>query len=481
LIKRNGLISAKPFNLSNPITHTRQLPESAVRKFSLQDLDARLNKMIDFATVDIWRIRLEELPFGKSLLLRQLRIILLALRGFYRDNCFFRASSLTFNTMLSIVPVAAILFAIAKGFGFEALLRREILGNFPGQAQQEVLTKVIDFAESMLQTAKGGIIAGVGTVILLWSVLNVLSNIEASLNEIWQIKQSRSWGRKFSDYLALMLLAPVLFIVSSSATVFVTARITELTNEIRLLGIISPVISLGLKLIPYVLIWILFTVIYILMPNAKVNLKAGVTAGIVAGTIFQIVQWGYISFQVGATRYNAIYGSFAALPLFLMWVQISWWVFLFGAELSFANQNVNTYEYEPDAKSISPAFRKVLTLQITHLLVKNFAAGAPPATDTEISNRFKIPIRLVHHILDDLIQSRVISQTRTAEDEEFGYQPARDISTLTIEYVVNAIELNGTDRLPVARTAEFEALSHAMEKFRAEMEASPANKLLKDI
>jgi len=452
-----------------------------VRKFSLKDLDAWLNKMIDFVTVDIWRIRLEELPFGKSFLIRQLRIILLALRGFYKDDCFYRASSLTFNTLLSIVPVAAILFGIAKGFGFEAMMRRQILGNFPGHAQQEVLTKVIDFAESMLQTAKGGIIAGVGTVILLWSVINVLSNIEASLNEIWEIKQSRSWGRKFSDYFALMLLGPVLFIVSSSATVFVTTRITELTNEIRLLGIISPVISLGLKLIPYVLIWILFTVIYVLMPNTKVNLKAGFTAGIIAGTIFQFAQWTYITFQVGAARYNAIYGSFAALPLFLMWVQISWWVFLFGAELSFANQNVNTYEYEPDAASISPAFKKVLTLQITHLLVKNFAAGARPLTDSEISNRLKIPIRLVHNILYDLIQSRVISETRTTEDEEFGYQPARDISTLTIEYVVNAIELNGTDSIPVARTEEFETLSHAMEKFRDEMEASPANMLLKDI
>ena len=450
-------------------------------KFSLKDFDAWLNKIIDFVSVDIWRVRLEDLPFGKSFLIRQLRIILLTLRGFDEDKCFFRASSLTFNTLLSIVPVAAILFGVAKGFGFEALLRREILEKFPGQAQQEVLTKVIEFAESMLETAKGGIIAGIGTVILLWSVIKVLSHIEASLNDIWEIKEHRSWSRKFSDYLALMLLSPLIFIVSSSATVFVTTQITQLTNKIVLLGIISPVIFLSFKLIPYVLIWVLFTIIYILMPNTKVNIKAGLTAGIIAGTIFQLVQWGYISFQVGATKYNAIYGSFAALPLFLLWVQISWWVVLFGAELSFANQNVNTYEYEPDAKSISPAFRKVLTLQITHLLVKNFAGGDPPLTDTEISSRLKMPIRLVHSILYDLIQSRVISETRTDEDEVFGYQPARDISTLTIEYVVNAIEQSGTNSIPVAKTEEFEALSHAIEKFRDDMEASPANKLLKDI
>jgi len=452
-----------------------------VSKFSLKDLDNWLNKMIDFVTVDIWRLRLEDLPFGRSFLIKQLRVILLTFRGFNEDKCFFRASSLTFNTLLSIVPVVAILFGVAKGFGFEAMLKEEILDKFPGHAQHEVLLKVIDFAESMLQTAKGGIIAGIGVAILLWSVINVLSHIEASLNDIWEIKEHRSWGRKFSDYLSLMLLSPVLFLVSSSATVFITTQITQLTNKISLLGVISPLIFLSFKLIPYVLIWILFTIIYTLMPNTKVSLKAGIIAGIIAGTIFQLVQWAYINFQIGAARYNAIYGSFAALPLFLMWVQVSWWVVLFGAELSFANQNVNTYEYEPDAKNVSAAFKKLLTLQIAHLLVKNFAAGDPPLTDTVISYRLKMPIRLVHGILYDLVQSRVISEVRTEEDQIFGYQPARDISTLTIKYVVDAVEQNGINSIPVARTKEFEALSRAIEEFRDEMEASPANKLLKDI
>ena len=452
-----------------------------VSKFSLKDFDAWLNKIIDFVTVDIWRIRLEDLPFGKSFLIRQLRIILLTLRGFDEDKCFSRASSLTFNTLLSIVPVAAILFGVAKGFGFETLLRREILEKFPGQAQQEVLVKVISFAESMLETTKGGVIAGIGMVILFWSVINVLSHIEAALNDIWEIKESRSWGRKFSDYLALMLLSPLMFILSSSATVFITTQITQLTKQIALLGIISPLIFLSFKLIPYVLIWILFTVIYILMPNTKVNLKAGLMAGIVAGTIFQAVQWGYISFQIGAAKYNAIYGSFAALPLFLMWVQISWWVVLFGAELSFANHNVDTYEYEPDSNKVSPAFKKVLTLQVAHLLIKNFAAGERPLIDTEISSRLKMPIRLVHNILYDLVQSRVITETRTKEEQKFGYQPARDINSLTIKTVVDAVDQTGSNTIPVARNEEFAALSDALEKFSEEMAASPANRLLKDI
>ena len=452
-----------------------------MNKNSTPDIKDWINRAIAFISTDIWRVRLEDLPFGKSFLIKQLRIIILTLRGFDQDKCFFRVSSLTFYTLLSIVPVAAMLFGIAKGFGFERMLRKELFERFPGEAQQEVLVKVIEFAESMLEATKGGLIAGIGLIVLFWSVIKVLSYIETSLNDIWKIKENRTWGRKFSDYLAVMIISPLLIIVSSSATVFITSQITQLTNQIKLLGMISPLIFLSFKLIPYVLIWILFTVIYVLMPNTKVNLKAGLVAGIIAGTIFQIVQWGYISFQVGTARYNAIYGSFAALPLFLMWVQVSWWVVLFGAELSFAGQNVGTYEYEPDSRKVSLAFKKVLILQITHLLIKNFEKGDRPLIDTEISNRLKMPIRLVHNLLFDLVESRVVAETRTKEDQVFGYQPARDIHTLTIKFVVDAIELNGINSIPVTRNAEFGALSAAIDKFRDAMEASPANQLLKDI
>ena len=448
----------------------------------LQKIDDWIVGAINFVTVDVWRVKLEDMPFGKSFFIKQLRIFLLTLRGFDEDKCLLRASSLTFYSLLSIVPVMAMLFGIAKGFGYEKLLQdkiREFASDIPGQ--KEVLTKIIEYAQTLLESTRGDVMTGVGLILLFWSVIKVLGHIEASLNDIWEIKTSRSWGRKFSDYLAVMLLSPMLILVSSSATVFVISQITLMTERIGLSTVISPLISLIFKLSPYVLIWILFTVIYVLMPNTKVNLKAGLIAGIIAGTIFQIVQWGYISFQIGVARYNAIYGSFAALPLFLMWVQISWWVVLFGAELSFANQNVGTYEYELDSLKVSPAFKKVLILQVAHLLIKNFANGDRPLTDVEICSRLKIPIRLAHSILYDLVQSRVITETRTEDDQRYGYQPARDINTLTIKSVVDAVEQVGTSDIPVARTGEFAALEQALDKFREEMAASPANKLLKDI
>jgi membrane protein len=450
-------------------------------KNSTPDIKDRFTRAIEFISTDIWRARLEDLPFGKSFLIKQLRIIILTLRGFDEDKCFFRASSLTFYTLLSIVPVAAMLFGIAKGFGFEKLLRNELFERFPGEAQQEVLTKVIEFAESMLEATKGGLIAGIGLVVLFWSVVKVLSYIETSLNDIWEIKENRTWGRKFSDYLAVMIISPLLIIVSSSATVFITSQITQLTNQIKLLGMISPLIFLSFKLIPYVLIWILFSVIYILMPNTKVNLKAGIVSGIIAGTIFQLVQWAYISFQVGTARYNAIYGSFAALPLFLLWVQISWWVVLFGAELSFASQNVGTYEYEPDSSEISHAFKKLLTLRVAHLLIRNFSRCESPLTDLQISMRLEMPIRLLHQILYDLVESGLFVETRTGDENIFGYQPACDINKLTINSIVEAIEHHGAEGIPIAQTEALTALSDSLKQFSHEMENSPANKLLKDI
>jgi membrane protein len=446
---------------------------------SKQKIADGIRQIIQFVKVDIWRIRLKDLPFGQSFLIRQLRVLILAVRGFDEDRCMLRASSLTFYTLLSIVPVVAMFFGIAKGFGFEKVLERELQEQFPGQ--QEILNQIIHFAQRMLENTKGGIIAGIGLLVLFWSVLKVLNHIELAFNHIWEIKEPRSWGRRFSDYLAIMIISPILVLLSSSVTVFITTQVTEIANKVALLGMISPVILSVLKLTPYFLIWLLFTLLYILMPNTKVRLRPAFIGGVVAGTIYQLTQWVYIGFQVGASRYNAIYGSFAALPLFLMWVQISWWIVLFGAELSFANQNVDTYEYEPDCLNVSRAFKKLLTLQIAHVLIKRFARGEKPATADQISEKLEMPIRLVHHVLFDLVESGLVSETKTDANKEFGYQPARDINTLTIQSILQTIDQTGSDGIPVARTEEFSSLSSALQDFNEAMARSPANRLLRDI
>jgi len=445
----------------------------------MQNIRNTVSRFIDFMKGDIWRVRLKDLPRKQSFLIKQLRIFLISVRGFAEDKCRLRASALTFYSLISIVPLAAMAFGIAKGFGFEKHLQRELLEQFQGQ--EEIITRVITFANSLLINTKGGVIAGVGIVVLFWAVIKVLWNIETSFNDIWGIREPRSLGRKFSDYLSVILLCPILMIISSSVTVFITTHVTLIMDKIALLGIFSPLISFVLNVLPYGIIWILFSFLYIFMPNTKVRFRSGILAGIIAGTIYQILQFGYITFQVGAAKYNAIYGSFAALPLFLIWLQLSWLIVLFGAEFSFAHQNVDTYEFEPDSLKISGSFKRLLSLQISHLLVANFSGGGSPLTATQISHRLEIPIRLVHQILFELNACGIVSDTQTQEHKESGYQPARDIHTLTIQFVIDSLEDRGTDAIPVAKTAESEALSEILRTFRDEVTHSPSNRLLKDI
>jgi membrane protein len=241
-------------------------------------------KLIDFITTDIWRIRLKDIPRSKSFFLKQLRIIVLAVRGFDEDRCQLRASALTFYSLLSIVPVIAILFGIAKGFGFQEVLEKELLEKF--SAHQAVLVQVMGFAKSLLETTKGSLIAGIGLAILFWTVIKVLGSIERSFNNVWGVKNPRPWSRKFTDYIAVILIAPLLFVLSSSITVFITSQVTFITEKFALLGFFSSLIFFLLKLVPYCIVWILFTFIYIFMPNTKVKFTSGLVAGIVAGSIY---------------------------------------------------------------------------------------------------------------------------------------------------------------------------------------------------
>ena len=440
---------------------------------------SRLKKVIDFLKQDIWRIRSTSLSPGKSFSLKLVRVLLLSLRGFDEDKCQLRASALTFYSLISIVPVAAMAFGIAKGFGLEKVLEEQLRNKLAGH--EDILANVIQFSHSLLANTQGGLIAGVGVVVLFWAVLKVLGQIEYSFNDIWGIKEKRSLGRMFGDYLSLMLVCPVILILSGGVTVFVTTQVNLIMEKFTLLGSFSPIIFFLLRLLPYTLMWGLFTFLYVFMPNTKVKLSAGLLAGIIAGTIFQIVQWVYITFQIGVVQYNAIYGSFAALPLFLAWLQLSWLIVLYGAELSFAYQNVDTYEFEPDALQASHRLRTLLSLQMTHHLIQNFTQGEKPSTAREISNRLEIPIRFVNEILFNLVKSNILTVTEIEGGGEHGYQPARDTNTFTIQYVIDAMEKKGLNNMPFTHAPEFAALSASVEAFGKAIEKLPENKLLKEL
>ena len=438
-----------------------------------------LLRIINFLKTDIWRIRSKDYPPSRSFFLRQLRVIVLAVRGFDEDKCKFRASALTYYSLLSVVPVIAMMFGIAKGFGLEKRVQTELMQNMQGQ--KEVAEKIIGFADSLLENASGGFIAGIGIAFLFWTIIKVLSNIENSFNDIWGVKTPRSIGRKFSDYLSMMLVCPFLLVMASSITVAISSQVRVIIEKSPVFSALGPFILFLLKFLPYCTIWITFTFLFIFMPNTKVKLRSGLLAGIVGGTLFQLAQWVYINFQIGAAKYGAIYGSFAALPLFLLWLHISWLVILFGAELSFAHQNVETYEFEPDCLAASYSFKKLLSLLITHLLVKDFCKGEPPWDAARISHELEIPIRLVRQILFDLVESGILSEVRKDNGKDVAYQPAIDVGKLTVKYVVHALEQRGNATIPVAKTTELDRLSNCLSTFAGDIEKSSANILLKDL
>jgi membrane protein len=390
-----------------------------------------------------------------------LRIIVLSVRGFDEDKCKFRASALTFYSLLSVVPVIAMMFGVAKGFGLEKRVEAELLQKLQGQ--EKVAEGIIDFANSLLKNASGGFLAGIGVAFLFWAIIKVLSNIENSFNDIWGVKTPRSIGRKFSDYLSLMLVCPILMVMASSATVVISSQIRSIIERVSVFSALGPIILLLLRLLPYCTIWIMFTFVFIFMPNTKVKLKSGLLGGVVAGTI------------------SAIYGSFAILPLFLLWLQISWLVVLFGAELSFAHQNVETYEFEQDSLSVSYSFKKLLSLLITHQLVKNFCKGEQPWNATKISHVLEIPIRLVRQILFELVESAILSEVKKGNDKDIAYQPAIDVEKLTVKYVVESLEQRGNSDIPVGQKDELDKLSDCLNKFGSAIEKSPANIPLKSI
>jgi len=316
---------------------------------------------------------------------------------------------------------------------------------------------------------------------LFWTSISVLSNIENSFNDIWGVKKPRTLGRKFSDYLSIMLICPILLVISGGVTVFVSSQIQVITEKIPLLQNLGLLFWIALKLLSFLTIWVAFTFVLSFIPNTKVNFKSALAGGVVAGTIFQVAQWGYIEFQIGAAKYSPIYGSFAVLPLFLIWLQISWLIVLFGAEVSFAHQNVETYEFEPDCLLVSNSFKTLLSLLITQRLVKEFCEGEKPDNAAGLSRRLEMPVRLVRQILFELSEAGVLSEVRKNEEKEPAYQPAIDVDKITAKFVIDRLNEKGTSNIPVAKSAEFDKLTDTLRQFGENLEKSPANVLLKNL
>ncbi|HOW99757.1 MAG TPA: YihY/virulence factor BrkB family protein [Deltaproteobacteria bacterium] len=438
----------------------------------------RVAKAGDFLKEGIWKVRLQDHRGSTRFLLRYLRIVLIAGERFSADRCTLWASSLTYYSVLSIVPVFALGFAVAKGFGLQQYLEKMVLEQFAGQ--EEVILRVVDFSRNLMERTSGGVIAGVGAIFLVWTVFQVLGSAERAFNTVWGVRKGRSPGRKLTDYLSIMLVSPLVIVASSSAMVLLATRLNDLLARFGL-GLLAPVITLALGVVPTLLIWMLLTFIYVFLTNARVSLLSGLVGGVLAGTVFVLVQWVYIRFQVGVAGYNAIYGSFAALPLFIVWMNLSWLIVLFGVELVYAHQNQEAYACDHVADRISHSFRTLVSLQAAHLLVKNFQQGGPPLRPSGIASALGLPLRLVTEVLDSLLDAGLAVGVAMDDPERKAYQPAKAIDVYTIAYVIEALESFGVSDILVPRTQSLERISESLRSFSELVEGSDANVKLKDV
>ncbi|HEX2920585.1 MAG TPA: YihY/virulence factor BrkB family protein [Bacteroidales bacterium] len=425
----------------------------------------------------VWHSSGKGISKWESFIYKQLRIMILAGRGFNNDKVQLRASALTFYSLLSLVPVIAIAFAIAKGFGIDKSLERVIENsNF----QTEVVDWLMLNARNALQNTSGGLIAGAGVVILFWSVISLLENIENSFNHIWQVRVGRPWYRKFTDYFTFLLIAPIFLILSSSFTVFASTELTEFMSGARILEFFKPIITFLFKFAPYFLFWISMTIVFIVMPNTKVKFGPAVISGIIAGTILHLVQWVYFELQFGITNLNKIYGGFAAIPLFIIWMQTSWIIVLLGAELTFANQNISRYEQEFQSLNVSYFQKRALVLMIMHRIVRNFSIGEKALSAENIALGLNIPVRLARDILLDLNSINLVSMINE-NNTEVLYQPAMDINKLTISFILTRLDRKGSSQVSISKNEDYDKIVGILEKFEKNIAKSGNNVLVKDI
>lgn len=432
-----------------------------------------IKNIVEFIKTGIWLKKDEDYKSGpRRWAARQFKIFIITAKGFGAHALAIRSAALTFYSLMSIVPITALVFGIVKGFGIDKQFIETLHTNLPQYT--DVINAITEFANNMLHQTRGGIIIAVGLVVLLWAVFKVFGNTESAFNHIWEVHKSRNLTRKLSDYITIVFITPILWLASNSLAIYLKSTIAYYTG--------STILEILYGLASLLAVWMMFTFIYKVMPNTKVKLSSAINAGIVAGTIFQIFQVAYLFIQTQVTSYNAIYGSFAALPLFLIWMQASWHILFFGAELSFAYQNIHSYEQELQVQHLSYSTRLKVLVSIMSKIIKNFKDNNGASSAETIASELKIPIRLVHEQIFELEKANLVCavQDSTGDDKISLYIPARDIHSIKIIDVVHAVQNYGRNLDELDYATEITQIGSIIDQFDLNDAISDKNVLLID-
>jgi len=378
-----------------------------------------------------WRIS----TFFSDILLKTVAVVVVSLDRFVKDASTISASALTFYSTLSFIPVVALILAIARGFGaakaLEDWMKEQTYTN------PEVMEWVMSIAGKALDNTQSGLIAGFGIVLLLWSVIRMLSSTELAMNKIWGVKKGRGLVKKFTDYMSILFIAPILVVLISSMNVFMMSSLQSYAMDEGILSYASVALKAVFAVVPYVLVWFLFVFLYMFMPTTPVRFKYALVAGVVAGTIFQVVQWFYIRFQVGVSSYNAIYGGLAALPLLLVWLQLSWSIVLWGTELCYIMRNRH-FLYRNAMNADNRWVDNVeVTIKILKFISGEFAHHQGGPTLAMICKKLRMSSSKVRVVLQELVDQKILVEVKGEDD--VSYFPAVDFHYLALSDIITRL------------------------------------------
>ena len=391
----------------------------------------------EFVTKDIWSFDFYQKGPLRRAIGNTVKVVVIAVRTFLDDKVMTKAAALTYSTLFAIVPILALIFAVARGFGFENIVTGLIQKGLA--EDNDTLTSVMQFIDGYMQYVSSGAFIGIGLLFLLFSVYSLADGIETNLNGIWHVKQNRGMGRKITDYFSLILLIPIGIICLSGMSVL-TSKILSRMEGFLLLGGFVQFLIIAL---PYLVAGFILTGFYMFMPNTKVKFSHAIIPGFIAGCLFQILQNLYFDGQLTLSSYNQIYGGFAALPLFLFWLNISWAIILFGCELAYVSQNNDSFNYFKEPDKISRRHEDFYCLMVMSCICKRFDKHLPALNRKELASELHIPIRYVISSLDMLVEAGLLETVLQSDEREPAYVPSTDPTKITVVFVLSRINNTG--------------------------------------
>lgn len=451
-------------------THEKKATSGAKNPSWIDRMIEKGEKAYEYCVTGVWS------DPRKTMKVRVIKTINLTVQAFLNRDLQIKSMAITYQTVFAMVPALALLLAISKGFGFQEIVEKELYTYFPSQSK--ALGTALGFVDSYMAEASSGILVGVGLIVLLWTLISLLSNIEDAFNNIWDIKAGRTTIQKIKDYIAIFLLIPILMILSSGISIFMSSTVMAAVP----FAFMTPMVNAFMELTPLVLTWAAFTLCFWLIPHTQVEFKFAAISGAFCAVAFEVLQLLFLHGQIYVSKYNAIYGSFAFLPLMLIWLQLSWLLLLSGCGLTYSLQNVFSYNFFGNLNTVAESyFRKVL-LVVTAVIYRRFHLGLPAPTRNSLSMIYGLPIRMVSNIADRLKRAGLIQMNEVSDGKDDpGLIPTTDTDRILVKDVVTRVESAGMkDFIPEFNTTYRQALSE-INDISEKMYAAAGDMLIRDL